>query len=96
MRAFICRFFESDGGRTSRRYIPIVAQASTAYRRPNPLSRIVPFAGALCEYQPARELRYAAWHKVRPEGRPEFGSVMKALNSLGVQLHAEPKATKVV
>ena len=29
------------------------------------------------------------------EGHPEFSTVMKVLDTLGVQLHAEPKVTKV-
>lgn len=29
------------------------------------------------------------------EGHPEFGTVMKVLDTIGIQLHAEPKAAKV-
>jgi probable addiction module antidote protein len=40
----------------------------------------------------SRENLYKA---LTPEGNPEFGTVMKVLDSLGVQLHAEPKVAKV-
>jgi probable addiction module antidote protein len=40
----------------------------------------------------SRENLYKA---LSPEGHPEFGTVMKVLDSLGVQLHAEPKQVKV-
>jgi DNA-binding phage protein len=30
-----------------------------------------------------------------PDGHPEFSTVMKVLDSFGVQLHAEPKPEKV-
>ena len=40
----------------------------------------------------SRENLYKA---LSPEGNPEFGTVMKVLDSLGVQLSAEPKAAKV-
>jgi probable addiction module antidote protein len=40
----------------------------------------------------SRENLYKA---LSSEGRPEFGTIMKVLASLGVELHAEPKAEKV-
>lgn len=40
----------------------------------------------------SRENLYKA---LSSEGRPEFSTVMKVLNSLGVELHAEPKVAKV-
>src|SRR5579871_4623390 len=40
----------------------------------------------------SRENLYKA---LTADGRPEFGTVMKVLDSLGLQLHAAPKAAKV-
>lgn len=40
----------------------------------------------------SRENLYKA---LSSDGRPEFGTVMKVLDSLGIQLHAEAKVTKV-
>ncbi|MBR0777010.1 putative addiction module antidote protein [Bradyrhizobium diazoefficiens] len=40
----------------------------------------------------SRENLYKA---LSSEGRPEFGTILKVLSSLGVELHAEPKAEKV-
>jgi probable addiction module antidote protein len=40
----------------------------------------------------SRENLYKA---LSPEGHPEFGTVMKVLDSLGVQLNAEPKVAKI-
>ncbi|SFN95539.1 probable addiction module antidote protein [Bradyrhizobium sp. Rc3b] len=40
----------------------------------------------------SRENLYKA---LSSEGHPEFSTVMKVLNSLGVELHAEPKVAKV-
>lgn len=40
----------------------------------------------------SRESLYKA---LSPEGHPEFSTVLKVLNALGVQLHAEAKIAKV-
>jgi probable addiction module antidote protein len=40
----------------------------------------------------SRENLYKA---LSPDGHPEFSTVMKVLDSFGVQLHAEPKIEKV-
>ena|SRR3569832_504096 len=40
----------------------------------------------------SRENLYKA---LSPDGRPEFSTVMKVLDSFGVRLHAEPKPEKV-
>ena len=40
----------------------------------------------------SRENLYKA---LSSEGRPEFGTVIRVLNSLGVSLHAEPKTAQV-
>jgi len=40
----------------------------------------------------SRESLYKA---LSPEGHPEFSTVLKVLNALGVQLHAETKIAKV-
>jgi hypothetical protein len=81
-------FSESDGGRTSRRYIPIVAQASTACRRPNHLSHRAAHRRVVRLLAGARErVRRAAWHKAR-RTRPPLAEIGFAPEMIATSDHA--------